>query len=260
MSGRVDEGVGGGARGGPTRRVHPPAAFTLIELLVVIAIIGILASLLMPAVLRAMRSATTTQCKSNAKQMAAALVLYTTRYGGFMPPTGHPPRNPYWYKNLSPFVDDSDVFRCPAKKRAKIGYGLNHIWCGPNQIYGSGTAMWTVPKEIERVRNPAGTLIITDAGRMSNKDDPPEEWVESDATNTDGSCFFPYDNRPGQPGKYTCWYDYATAASPRHVGFHTIVLFFDSHVAGIATRDIIDDLWDEPGCIYDNDGHPKRKF
>lgn len=32
-----------------------------------------------------------------------------------------------------------------------------------------------------------------------------------------------------------------------------------SHIDGIETADIVDDLWDEPECIYDNDGHPKRK-
>ena len=37
-------------------------------------------------------------------------------------------------------------------------------------------------------------------------------------------------------------------------------MFFDTHVEAIKTADIIGDFWDEPGCIYDNDGHPKRKL
>ena len=37
-------------------------------------------------------------------------------------------------------------------------------------------------------------------------------------------------------------------------------MFFDTHVEDIKTADIIGDFWDEPGCIYDNDGHPKRKL
>ena len=43
-------------------------AFTLIELLVVVAVISILASLLMPTVLRTMRQSAATHCKSNCLQ------------------------------------------------------------------------------------------------------------------------------------------------------------------------------------------------
>ena len=111
--------------------------FTLIELLVVIAVISILASLLMPAVVRAMRSAATAQCRSNLKQIYAGMKLYTMQYGGFLAPTGSPPQFPYWDKNLGPFIQDPEVFRCPAKKRAARGYGLSHQWSGgPDQTEG----------------------------------------------------------------------------------------------------------------------------
>ena len=50
--------------------------FTLVELLVVIAIIGMIVSLLMPAVMAARESARRTQCQSNMKQIGLSMTQY----------------------------------------------------------------------------------------------------------------------------------------------------------------------------------------
>lgn len=67
--------------------LRPRRAFTLVELLVVIAIIGILVAMLLPAIQSARESARKTQCISNIRQVALALVNYHDRNGHF-PPSG----------------------------------------------------------------------------------------------------------------------------------------------------------------------------
>jgi prepilin-type N-terminal cleavage/methylation domain-containing protein/prepilin-type processing-associated H-X9-DG protein len=59
--------------------------FTLIELLVVIGIIGVLLSILLPALQKARRAANTVVCSSNIQQILLAMQNYCTQYQGWIP-------------------------------------------------------------------------------------------------------------------------------------------------------------------------------
>jgi prepilin-type N-terminal cleavage/methylation domain-containing protein/prepilin-type processing-associated H-X9-DG protein len=61
-------------------------AFTLVELLVVIAIIGLLVSLLLPALNKAREASTTIACAARMRQLSTAVFLYANANQGTLPP------------------------------------------------------------------------------------------------------------------------------------------------------------------------------
>jgi prepilin-type N-terminal cleavage/methylation domain-containing protein/prepilin-type processing-associated H-X9-DG protein len=102
---------------------HRRSAFTLVELLVVIAIIGVLASLLLPAVQASRESARGVQCKNNLKEQATGMRQHLTNFGHFPPggwgyhwagdaDLGHDRKQPGgWIYSILPFVGQNSLYQ-----------------------------------------------------------------------------------------------------------------------------------------------------
>jgi prepilin-type N-terminal cleavage/methylation domain-containing protein/prepilin-type processing-associated H-X9-DG protein len=145
--------------------------FTLIELLVVIAIIGILASLLLPALARARERAKRVQCASQMRQVSLGVRMWADDNDGRVPwiidvangGTRSLAETAAHYRTLSNEVANPRVFICPSDT-AKAAANSVNLMQNANLSYFVGVdAMETRPM----------TLIIGDRNVVDGTGNPP---------------------------------------------------------------------------------------
>ena len=150
--------------------------FTLIELLVVIAIIAILAAILFPVFAQAREKARQTQCVSNCRNIATAVMMYSQDYDENLPYSGvygarHPVfRQGYgwsmWMVLLDPYIKNRGIWVCPsgrvqmagpARDRIRVNMGYNEYLFHNTRGWSSLAKLATAPAGV------AGVAVIADS-------------------------------------------------------------------------------------------------
>ena len=243
--------------------------FTLTELLVVIAILIVLATLLIPNLVRVRRLAKQRVCAGNLRSLAGGVIMYTGDNSGLFPPhaleQGDDPER-WWGHDkvrreeqrdaqgeIFKYVKDADAYRCPTLNTAEapgggltlkwsltaknVGYGYNAFFLG--RYDGRSVDQLAAPPPIEGGIQPEWRFNIA-AVRDSSL-----TIMLADATVTSGSY----------GDSATMWWPLATTNSnegayPRHLEQANVVMV-DQGVRNYRDEEMYDaggqaklNLWD----------------
>jgi general secretion pathway protein G len=205
--------------------------FTLVELLVVIGIIGLLISILLPALNKARQQAQTIKCLSNLRQCGLATMMYANEHKFFMPyPTTTQGEQSLWFNCIDPYLQSmmangrtgvaggrtyTRFKQCPVYET--FDQDISGLAQGKLKEYARSYKMNSMLRHnnpysqarITEVKNSANFVYLGDGTSMDEVGDIPSQW----------------DN-----GQFSMEVNDPTQASPalRHQGGANI-LFVDGH-------------------------------
>lgn len=83
---------------------------SLVELLVCLAIIGIMVSLMFPAIQSVRAGMARAECGDHSRQLSLALAMYCDAHRGLLPPPPAPPHPGGWAREILPFMEERSLF------------------------------------------------------------------------------------------------------------------------------------------------------
>ena len=127
--------------------------FTLVELLVVIAIIGVLVSLLLPAVQSAREAARRSRCLNNLKQISLAVHNYENTFRTF-PIGAYDCCYGTWLLSVLPYVEQTTLYQQYSRPGGMEGFGNAS---GPDVRYGTAVNLPVTRTQIPSYTCPSDT-------------------------------------------------------------------------------------------------------
>lgn len=161
-------------------RYRPPPGrcrgMTLLEVLIAIGIIGVLLSILLPAIAGVRRAANSAQCLANLRQLESAYQMYVLNNDGYglyymhdLQPHGG---SGFWMAQLRPLYASADSVRlCPEASDPTNRWGGARVAWGPMDFTSGLAGSYAFNGWNHRVRDPRGADITFSGG-------PPAAYVK----------------------------------------------------------------------------------